>query len=542
MKPQPRYIAALYMRLSREDGENESASITTQRKMLTAFAKENNFIIYDEYIDDGYTGTNFDRPSFNRMINDIEENKINTVITKDLSRLGRDYITAGQYTEVYFPQKQVRYIAINDGYDSENAVNNDIAPFKNVINEMYARDISKKIRSSFTVKMKEGNYIGNFAPYGYCKDTENKNHFLINEETAPIVKEIFYMASKGHKPADIAKHLNMKNIPSPLAYRCNKYHLDINKYKTDGEWRAGTISRMLKNIVYIGHMAQGKTTKVSFRLKTTIAKSKDDWFVVENTHAPIIDKETFETVQRYSQNRAYNKKNNFVNIFSGIAKCADCGKNMSSVGTRKKGSTANLECGAYKLKGAKACTNHFIDYDVLYKIVLDTLKEQISLSEQDKKEILNEVLKENSKAQRQNKTVDEIEKLQKKIKQADSKIEKIYDDNFSGRLSNDNFNKLLEKYENESKLLSEKLKQCQKNAKIQQSKSLEKQAYQKYFNLLNEYSDIKELNSELLFKLIERIDVYQGHYEKSGNKKIKRQKIKIYFRFIGKSETKEYIN
>lgn len=530
------------MRLSREDGENESASITTQRKMLTAFAKENNFIIYDEYIDDGYTGTNFDRPSFNRMINDIEENKINTVITKDLSRLGRDYITAGQYTEVYFPQKQVRYIAINDGYDSENAVNNDIAPFKNVINEMYARDISKKIRSSFTVKMKEGNYIGNFAPYGYCKDTENKNHFLINEETAPIVKEIFYMASKGHKPADIAKHLNMKNIPSPLAYRCNKYHLDINKYKTDGEWRAGTISRMLKNIVYIGHMAQGKTTKVSFRLKTTIAKSKDDWFVVENTHAPIIDKETFETVQRYSQNRAYNKKNNFVNIFSGIAKCADCGKNMSSVGTRKKGSTANLECGAYKLKGAKACTNHFIDYDVLYKIVLDTLKEQISLSEQDKKEILNAVLKENSKAQRQNKTVDEIEKLQKKIKQADSKIEKIYDDNFSGRLSNDNFNKLLEKYENESKLLSEKLKQCQKNAKVQQSKSLEKQAYQKYFNLLNEYSDIKELNSELLFKLIERIDVYQGHYEKSGNKKTKRQKIKIYFRFIGKSETKEYIN
>lgn len=542
MKPQPRYIAALYMRLSREDGENESASITTQRKMLTAFAKENNFIIYDEYIDDGYTGTNFDRPSFNRMISDIENHKINTVITKDLSRLGRDYITAGQYTEVYFPQKQVRYIAINDGYDSENAVNNDIAPFKNVINEMYARDISKKIRSSFMVKMKEGNYIGNFAPYGYCKDPINKNHFLIDEETAPIVKEIFNMASKGNKPANIAKYLNSNEISSPLTYRCNKYNLDISKYNAGGEWTSGSISRILKNPVYLGHMAQGKTTKVSFRLKATISKSKDDWFFVENTHQPIIDKETFDLVQRYSQSRAYNKKNSFINIFSGLAKCADCGKNMSSVGTRKKGSTANLECGAYKLKGAKACTNHFIDYDVLYKIVLDTLKEQISLSEQDKKEILNEVLKENSKVQRQNKTVDEIEKLQKKIKQADSKIEKIYDDNFSGRLSNDNFNKLLEKYENESKLLSEKLKQCQKNAKIQQSKSLEKQAYQKYFNLLNEYSDIKELNAELLFKLIERIDVYQGHYEKSGNKKIKRQKIKIYFRFIGKSETKEYIN
>lgn len=541
MKPQPRYIAALYMRLSREDGENESSSITTQRKMLTAFAKENNFIIYDEYIDDGYTGTNFDRPSFNRMINDIEENKINTVITKDLSRLGRDYITAGQYTEVYFPQKQVRYIAINDGYDSENAINSDIAPFKNVINEMYARDISKKIRSSFTVKMKEGNYIGNFAPYGYRKDPDNKNHFLIDEETAPIVRDIFYMASKGNKPADIVKYLNAKKILPPIAYRCKTYHLDISKYKTEGEWKAGTVSRMLKNIVYIGHMAQGKTTKVSFRLKTTISNSKDDWIIVENTHEPIIDKEIFETVQRYSHNRAYNKKNNFINIFSGIAKCADCGKNMSSVGTRKKGSTANLECGAYKLKGAKACTNHFIDYDVLYKIILDTLREQINLSEQDKQEILNEVLKENSKSKKQNKVSDELEKLQKKIKQIDNKIEKIYDDNFSGRLSNDNFNKLLEKYESESKLLAEKLSHCQKNAEVQKNKSLEKQAYQKYFNLLNEYSDIKELNSELLFKFIERIDVYQGYYEKSDGKKTKHQKIKIYFRFIGQSETKEYI-
>lgn len=530
------------MRLSREDGESESASITTQRKMLMAFAKENNFIIYDEYIDDGYTGTNFDRPGFNRMINDIEENKINTVITKDLSRLGRNYITSGQYTEVYFPQKQVRYIAINDGYDSENAVNNDIAPFKNVINEMYARDISKKIRSSFTVKMKEGNYIGNFAPYGYCKDPENKNHFLIDEETAPVVKEIFRLASMGIKPAEIAKSLNTEKIPSPLIYRCVKYNLDISKYKTGGEWTSGSISKMLKNPVYLGHMLQGKTTKVSFRLKTTIAKSQDDWICVENTHEPIINKETFDLVRRFSQSRAYNKKNNFVNIFSGLAKCADCGKNMSSVGTRKKGSTANLECGAYKLKGAKACTNHFIDYDVLYDIVLNTLKEMINLSDKDKQEILDEVLKENNKTDKKNKAFNDLEVLQKKIKQVDSKIEKIYDDNFSGRLSSDNFNKLLEKYESESKILSEKLQECEKRLNMQENNSLEKKAYLKYFDLLNEYSEIEELNSELLFKLIDHIDVYQGFYQKSGNKKIKHQKIKIYFRFIGKSETKEYIN
>lgn len=318
---QSHYIAGLYMRLSKDDGAGESSSIKTQRSMLRAYAKEHNFFIYDEYIDDGWSGTNFDRPSFQRMIQDIENKKINLVITKDLSRLGRDYITSGQYTEIYFPSKGVRYIAINDGYDSESPYT-DIAPFKNVINEMYARDTSKKIRSAFITKMYAGKYIGNYAPYGYMKDPENKNHLLIDKEAASIVQQIFSYAENGKKPSEIVKILNDRKLPTPIMYRCmNHPNLDVDKFSRKKEWTVSSVSKLLKNVTYIGNTAQRKTTKVSFKSKATIRNSKSDWIIVENTHEPIISKETFETVQRKSQSRTNVKKDKFCNIFSGIAKC-----------------------------------------------------------------------------------------------------------------------------------------------------------------------------------------------------------------------------
>ena len=214
------YSAALYMRLSRDDdGDSESSSITNQRKMLRAYAQENRYLVYDEYIDDGVSGTTFERPGFKRMIRDIEDKKVNMVITKDLSRLGRDYILAGQYTEIYFPAKKVRYIAINDGYDSESPYT-DIAPFKNIINEMYARDISKKIRSSFLTHMKEGAYIGAYAPYGYQRDPEDKHHLIIDDVSGEIVREIFQKAGNGELPVQIARDLNRRKVLTPAQYRC----------------------------------------------------------------------------------------------------------------------------------------------------------------------------------------------------------------------------------------------------------------------------------------------------------------------------------
>ena len=536
-----RYVAALYMRLSKDDDkENESASITTQRKMLVSYAKENNFLIYDEYIDDGWSGTNFERPAFKRMIQDIEDKKINLIITKDLSRLGRDYITSGQYTEIYFPSKAVRYIAINDGYDSESQYT-DIVPFKNVINEMYARDTSKKIRSAFLTKMQEGSYIGNFAPYGYKKDEKNKNQLLIDENVCSIVKKIFDMAAGGNKPSDIVDYLNSQNIPTPIMYRCqNNPHLNPDDYSKRKEWTSATIVKLLRNTVYLGHTSQKKTTKISFKSDLVISNPRDEWITVEDTHAPIIDKETFNLVRRYSQSRTCEKKGEFINVFSGIAKCADCGKNMSAVGSRKKGSPANLACGGYKLHGSSECSNHFIDYNVIYDIILKSINEQINLSEVEKQELAISLQEEDVNAVSKNTDNKEFDKSQKRKQEIDGMVEKLYEDNYKGIISDDRFIKLLDKYEKEDKIITDKLQRLYELISKKPNGTDLKKSLEQFRNLVEKYSEIKSLNQELLFKFIDRIEVEQGHFEKTENGKIKHQKLNIYYRFIGKPMIKEY--
>lgn len=536
------YQAALYMRLSKDDtGIKESSSITTQRKMLLSFAKENSFFIYDEYIDDGWSGTNFDRPEFKRMIRDIENKKVNLVITKDLSRLGRDYITVGKYTEIYFPTKEVRYIAINDNYDSNNPYT-EIVPFKNIINEMYARDISKKIRSAFTAKMNDGCYIGNFAPYGYQKDPTDKNHLIVNKMVSPIVQKIFSLAAEGKTPIQIARYLNNKNIPTPAMYRCQNHpYLNIDNYSIYKEWTSSTISKMLHNIVYLGHLAQGKTTKASFKNPLIIQNPKEDWIIVKNTHEPIIDQLTYNLISRQTLNNTHHKKGNFINLFSGIAKCKDCGHNMSAVGTRKKGSVANLCCGNYKLHGASKCTNHFIDYNVLYYIVLEAIHEQTKISAQEKTELLTELQKELQQYPQNISAKKGIEELQKRNIELDNIIEKLYKDNFQGIINNDRFQKLLIRYETESQtlnkqitILSDLLKNTDKNL------SSPEKSFDQFSNLIESFTNIKVLSSDILYQLIDRIEISQGFFEKTSSGKIKHQAIQIYFRFIGNKTIKKY--
>lgn len=520
------------MRLSKDDDSSgESSSISNQRKMLITFAKENGFSIYDEYIDDGYSGTNFERPAFKRMILDIHKKNVNLVITKDLSRLGRDYITTGQYTEIFFPEHSVRYIAINDGYDSEN-LNNDIAPFKNVVNEMYARDTSKKIKSAFRAKMDEGSFIGNFAPYGYKKDPGNKNHLIIDETTAPIVKEIFDMAEMGTKPIDIARNLNSREIMTPAEYRCFKNpHLNIDNYSKRKEWTSETISKMLRNKVYLGHTVQGKTEKASFKSKVTIIKPQSEWKISLNKHEAIITKSQFDNVRKRVVERTNKRKSNFKNIFSGIAKCADCGRNMSTTGTRKKGAIANLSCGGYKLYGSKECTNHFIDYETLYNIVLEELKKHICLTEEEKKSILKE-LQDNFNEE---KGIDNFSKLieeyKTNINNIDIIIRHLYEDNVTGKISDTRFTNLLDAYESSQVEYKNKIKDLEIKEKSKENSK--KESYKKFFELIDEFDDISELTSELLYKVIDHIEICQGHYEKTENGKIKKQSIKIHYRFIG---------
>ena len=539
MKAGSTYKAALYMRLSKDDdGTSESASITTQRKMLRSYAADQGFQVFDEYVDDGWSGTNFDRPDFKRMIADIEAGKVNLVMTKDLSRLGRDYITAGQYTEIYFPSKGVRYIAINDGYDSDSPYT-DIAPFKNVINEMYARDTSKKIRSAFTTKMRDGAYIAAFAPYGYQKDPADKNHLVVDTQSGEIVKQIFRLAANGALPIEIARTLNAQGTPSPAVYRCMTHEeLDVNQYSQRQEWTSATITKMLRNVVYLGHTAQGKTTKVSFKSHLTVSNPRAEWIVIENTHEALVDAETFDLVRRRSASRTCGKKGAFYNLFSGIAKCADCGKNMSATGTRKKGSPANLTCGGYKLYGADECSNHFIDYNVLYEIVLTSLKEQLCISRGERAAILDNAQKHPLFIVKQQDHRKELGSIKKRLRELEKIIGKLYEDNAAGRLNNARMNKLLPKYEQEAEALENRMDaiEVEKAAPV----PLEQTSREKLDKLLCQFTDVTELTPKLLFKLIDHIEIGQGHYEKGANGRVKHQTVKIFYRFQTQAAVKQY--
>lgn len=539
MKAGSIYTAALYMRLSKDDdGAAESASIITQRKMLRSYAAEHGYVVFDEYVDDGWSGTNFDRPDFKRMIGDIEAKKVNMVITKDLSRLGRDYITAGQYTEIYFPSKGVRYIAIHDGYDSDSPYS-DIAPFKNVINEMYARDTSKKIRSAFATKMRDGAYIAAFAPYGYQKDPVDKNHLVVDRQSGQVVKRIFRMAAEGAPPAEIARSLNERGIPPPAVYRCMTHDgLDVNAYSKRQEWTSATIAKMLRNVVYLGHIAQGKTTKVSFKSHLTVRNPRDEWIVVENTHEALVDQETFDLVRRRTMARTCEKKGRFYNLFSGIAKCADCGRNMSATGTRKKGSPANLTCGGYKLYGAEECSNHFIDYNVLYEIVQASLREQLAISREERAAVLENAQKKQPASAGRQERSKEISSIKKRLRELEGIIAKLYEDNAAGRLGDARMTKLLPKYEQEAEALEQRMAALQ-SEKATWEPSLQ-ETREKLDKLLRQITDVAELTPKLLFKLVDHIEIGQGYYEKGEHGKVKHQTVKIFYRFQTQAAVKEY--
>lgn len=320
------YKVGIYCRLSREDELGyQSESIKNQKDYLTKYVVDNEWTIVDIYIDDGYTGTNFDRPDFKRLIKDIEKGNINIVITKDLSRLGRDYISTGYYLEKYFPENDIRYIAVNDAIDTfKNSAGNDISPFKSVINDMYAKDISMKVRSVMDSKRKEGKFIGAFAPFGYKKCKEDKNKLEIDEKIAPIVRRIFHMYIGGFGISKIAHTLNDEGVICPTEYKQKTTNYKGTVIKR--LWNHNTVRAILKNPTYMGCLAQNKYKKVNYKSKKLRTLSSDEWIIIEDTHKPIIDKKTFKDVQsmmkrKYSSEYKGKKSNR---LFSGFVYCGDC--------------------------------------------------------------------------------------------------------------------------------------------------------------------------------------------------------------------------
>lgn len=535
MSAQIEYKTALYLRLSKDDeGAGESSSITTQRGILREFARTHDLPVVDEYVDDGYSGTNFDRPAFKRMMNDIEAGLVNCVITKDLSRLGRNSARTSDLLDEYFPAQGVRYISVIDGYDSLNLTSGVVmtAPLMMAMHEMYARDISCKIKTSFRAKMENGEYIGSFAPYGYKKDENNRNHLVPDRQVSHIVQEIFRLAAEGHAPGEIAKLLNGRGISTPAVYQQSSRAYQMAD-DTPGrrEWTSSIVCKMLSNIVYLGHTAQGKTAKLSFKSKAARSRRRDEWVVVKNTHEAIISEEIFRLVRSRTVSRKSPPTKGFENIFSGIARCADCGRSMTTAPSRKKGSTYNLCCGGYKSGGAEKCSNHFIDYDLLYETVVQQLQGTLCLSDGHKHEIVSELVQEEQRRERQYVpgAAQSLAKMQQRMNEVSTLIKKLYEDHSFGRITSVVYDALTKDYEAELTSLERSIKELQKH---QNSNNSSEESYGKFLTLLNETTKPGTLTKAFLRKFIDRIEVEQGYYAASeGGKRKKVQKIRIYYRF-----------
>ena len=386
LKSHNSFLAAIYLRLSSDDGDKaESDSIRNQRSLLQDFvSKHSELSLIEEYVDYGYSGANFERPAFQRMMEDVRNHKINCIIVKDLSRLGRNYIETGRYLEKIFPVLGVRFIAVNDHYDSADTKNDAdqiIVPFKNLINDAYCRDISMKIRSQLEIKRKKGEFTGSYASYGYAKDPVDKNHLVIDEYAAEIVRFIFNMKMDGYSADRIAMKLNEMGVLTPMEYKrsCGfNYTCGFRSYK-DAKWCATSVLRILKNELYVGTMVQGKTRKINYKVKACMDVRPEDWVKVEGTHEPIVSRELFECVQNLMKlDTRTSPEEEMIYIFSGLLRCGDCGQNMVRRVVKKKGKQYRYyHCSTYKNK--EGCTSHNISDAKLQKVVLEAIQKQIAL-------------------------------------------------------------------------------------------------------------------------------------------------------------------
>lgn len=526
-------ITALYCRLSRDDGtESESNSIGNQKKLLSQKAKEMGLTDTKYYVDDGYTGTNFNRPGFQQLINDIEIGLVSAVMVKDLSRLGRDYVSVGNYTDSYFPEHNIRFIAVNDAIDSDEG-ESEIAPFKNILNEMYARDISKKIRSSHRLRGSMGEPLSQ-PPYGYMKSPENKKKWIIDPEAATVVKSIFKMCLDGKGNETIARELQESEVLIPMAYWQSKglnrggKKTQTNPYK----WCKTTVQKILSQQEYCGDIINFKTYSKSFKNKTRYENSKENWAVFKDVNEPIIDRETFETVQKFiskTKRRAPKKENGELSIFNGLIYCGDCHSKM-----RYHTSTSNKEihyftCSDNKVDYRGKCPGrHYVRAEALEEVVKLELRRLVEMLEIDESYFAQLLLRKNDEEREKDKKFLESE-LQKAIARSGTVsqlYEKLYEDNVIGKVSDEWFVELSHKYEKERMDLKAEI--ADTRHKIEELKNTNSE-YEKFISAIRRFMQMNNLTSPLLRELIDHIDIF----ETEGTGKSRTQRIVIYYRFIG---------
>ena len=518
---------ALYVRLSRDDeNEGDSNSIQHQIEILTKYCKDHAISRYQIYKDDGFSGTNFKRPGFLDMIGDIEAGLVNMVIVKDMSRFGRNYLEVGLYTEIRFPEMGVRFIAVNDGVDSDDQMGNDFTPFRNIINEWYAKDTSKKIRAVFRNKGMSGQRLAVNAPYGYIKGEDG--HLLVDEETAPVVELIFQLCVEGNGPGKIARMLKEREIPTPGTIAFQRTGQTGRYFPDDPcRWNAATVLHILEQDAYIGQTTNFKTSKLSYKSKKTVINSPDKWAVFENTHEAIIDKETWEIVQKSREHRRRPTKLGEMGMFSGLAFCADCGAKLyhhrSATFTKEQESYI---CSNYQTR--KRCTAHYIRAVVLEQLVLQNLQRVVAYAQDDEDEFVRCVMENKMAMQReeQEQAKRKLDKQERRIKELDSIIQRLYEDRVSGTLSAERFAKLSEGYEKEQEELRQSAEELRK---IVASAEVQTVNIQSFLKIVKKYTEPMELSPALLREFVEKVVVHAP--DKSSGHRV--QRIDVHYNFIG---------
>ena len=532
-------ITALYCRLSRDDGtDNDSNSIVNQKKLLQKYAKENSFSNTRYYVDDGYTGTNFKRPGFQKMLEDIEIGYVKTVIVKDMSRLGRDYLQVGYYTDTYFPDNDIRFIAVNDCVDSDDG-ENELAPFRNVMNEMYARDISRKIRSSHRLRGNAGEPLSQ-PPYGYLKSPENKKKWIIDPEAAQVVKDIFRMCLEGKGNETIARILQERKVLIPMAYWKEKgLGRGGKKTQTDPyKWCKSSVAKILANQEYCGDVINFKTYSKSFKKKARLANPEENWAIFKGVHEPIVDRESFETVQKLikkTKRRAPKSENAEKNMFCDLLYCADCGSKLWSHVNTKNKSIQYFSCSNYKIDTRGTCeTRHYIRADAIEQVVMLELKRMAQYLRNDE-EAFAQLLAEktNKDIQIESKSLEtELQRCTLRNEKVAELYEKLYEDNVSGKVTDEWFMQLSHKYEVERMELKSKIAEIKE--KIQNLSTME-QNKEHFIKAIRRFMDMQKLTAPLLRELIDEITVY----ETEGVGKNRSQRIMIHYKFIGYIEIPE---
>lgn len=528
--------AALYARLSTDDGNiGESMSIRSQKAILKRKAEEMGIYSYRFYVDDGYSGTNFNRPSFQQMITDIEAGKVDCVITKDLSRLGRNYLESGAYIEVFFPQHHVRYIAVNDGVDSSNTGEMDIAPFKNILNEFYSRDISKKVKSGRFIRASQGKFMGTYAPFGYRKDPADKNHLVVDEETAPTVRYIFRLALQGMGNNKIGKILCEERIPKPAYYKQEVF----GKYLvTDDDvynWKQETIVRILRNPLYKGYFWVQKCDKKHFKQQGRGYIPIKERTIIPSSHEAIVDEHTWDTVQEILDRHTKVKPctSGYDNKFRGILKCVDCGSNLM-IHTDGRNPDRPLfertyyQCRLYRVRGAKFCSQHRIRAGDLEEIVLEDIQSHARKVIKNREKFMCKVLGQmDTVSQDSRKNLHKKRKeLEKKLLESDNRFIKLYEDWSKQLVSEQQFRMLSAHFEQEKKEYTEEIEKLKTMAENLEDSTCK---VEQLANEMAECAEIKELTAAIVNRLIEKIEVSEP--QTINGEKV--QNIRIFYKFVG---------